>query len=337
MLSVYNLWLNQGSPLWPFFVDKPTVDFSAKSKYCHYAVLSEGFLLLSGSREVVKKFENEKTTVQWAVNATHGRPPRGFVDYRTGTLFLVEDEKGCVYSVLAWGRPDLGTSEKGTVKKYRVRERERERERSYVLCPKLFNLPAPLFLKAFGTPFEQFFDCWPEHLKQGKAHEKGAPDRCDLGGESEIYREKGYGPGRSTLRIEESEDDVQKSGIRGGGGSGGGGHLLMIFLTAGGALLLLLLVFGLYRKGCCSKKSKTVSGKSSKTAKSGKFKSSASASSKMMVASKGGGGGKAMPKSSVGGVTSSAAGKSSVSSASSKSTFSNAASKSSVSSAATPS
>lgn len=127
VLSVYNLWLNQGSPLWPFFVDKPTVDFSAKSKYCHYAVLSEGFLMLSGSREVVKKFENEKTTVQWAVNATHGRPPRGFVDYRTGTLFLVEDEKGCVYSVLAWGRPDLGTSEKGTVKKYRVREREREK------------------------------------------------------------------------------------------------------------------------------------------------------------------------------------------------------------------
>ncbi len=265
------------------------MNFKAKLDYCHYALLSGGYFRLSDDIEALKKFESEKTTVQWSKHQYDGRPPRGFVDYRTGTLYLVDDRKGCVYSVLNWGRPDLGSTGR---------------------------LPRVRNYMAFGTPFEAFFSCL--HVKPAKLGKPGKADRCDLGGDSETYRQKGYGPGRSTPLFDWDDVDSRNGGK--GGGGGGGGRLLMIFLSVGGALLLLLLVIGLYRKGyCCSKKekSKTVSGKSSKTAKSGKFKSSASASnsSKMMVASKGGGGGKAMPKSSVGGTTSSAAGKSSVSSA----------------------
>ncbi len=290
VLSIYSLWLGGEER-------KYAVDFDAKREHGYYALLSEGSLKLADERSLLAKFENEKTTVKWAANATHGRAPRGFVDYRTGTLYLVDDRKGCVYSVLNWGRPTL------------VRTHDHLKVMQYA---------------AFGTAFERFFSC--QHVKSVKSAGEEDADRCSLGGESELYRDKGFGSFRGTPFHESSEDDAQKNGgIRGGAGGGGGGggaHLLMIFLSVGGALLLLLLVIGLYRKGCCLKKEKTVSGKS-KTAKSGKFKSSATSnSSKMMVASKGGaGGGKAMPKSSVGGVTSSAAGKSSVSSAATPSDY----------------
>ena len=293
MLSIYSLWLGGEER-------KYAVDFDAKREHGYYALLSGGSLKLADERSLLAKYENEKTTVKWAANAaTHGRAPRGFVDYRTGTLYLVDDRKGCVYSVLYWGRPTL----------VRTHDHDHLKVMQYA---------------AFGTAFERFFSC--QHVKSVKSGGEEDADRCSLGGESELYRDKGFGSFRGTPFHEASEDDAQKNGGIRGGGRGGGGHLLMIFLSVGGALLLLLLVFGLYRKGCCLKKekSKTVLGKSSKTAKSGKFKSSAS--SLKMVASKGGaGGGKAMPKSSVGGGTSSAAGKSSVSSAAGKSSVSSAA------------
>ncbi|KAH9396842.1 hypothetical protein TYRP_003140, partial [Tyrophagus putrescentiae] len=158
-LLVYSLWITNHA-----------VDRSAKGHAYWATFTGDGHFRLIHSRK-----EEEKNSTVWdsLFNAssspiTFSQVPRGLVNHVDGTMFLVDDLRGCVYTILGWGRTDLA----------KKAETEGEQE---------------LTFKANGTPFERFFDCPPQYrIREGDEVMLGDelladPDRCLIRSEKSLF------------------------------------------------------------------------------------------------------------------------------------------------------
>ncbi len=156
---MYSLWITNHA-----------IDQSAKGHAYWATFTGDGHFRLIHSRK-----EEEKNSTVWdsLFNAssspiTFSQVPRGLVNHVDGTMFLVDDLRGCVYTILGWGRTDLA----------KKAETEGEHELSF---------------KANGTPFERFFDCPPQYrIREGDEVMLGDelladPDRCLIRSEKSLF------------------------------------------------------------------------------------------------------------------------------------------------------
>ncbi len=170
----------------------------------------------------------------------NSRPPFGIVKRSTGTLFLFDASKGCVYTVLGWSRPSVNDN-RGLKEKWR----------------------------AFGTPAEQFFT----GCGDAKKEDKNGPNshRCDIGGER---------PSAEEIKEVEDASGDQNYGREvaraGAGKSGRNSGFLKYLLISGGVLLVAVVVIGVFKINC----SKSSTGKKSITSKGLKKGKSSFSSSK---------------------------------------------------------
>lgn len=154
---MYSLWITNHA-----------VDRSAKGHAYWATFTGDGhFRLIHGRKE------EEKNSTVWdsLFNAssspiTFSQVPRGLVNHVDGTMFLVDDLRGCVYTILGWGRTDLA----------KKAETEGEQE---------------LTFKANGTPFERFFDCPPQYRIRESDETLNElladPDRCLIRSEKSLF------------------------------------------------------------------------------------------------------------------------------------------------------
>ena len=163
----------------------------------------------------------------------NSRPPFGIVKRSTGTLFLFDASKGCVYTVLGWSRPSVNEG-RGLKEKWR----------------------------AFGTPAEQFFNCGDNAKEEGG--EKNGPNshRCDIGGERPSAEE--------IKEVEDASGDQNYGREVARAGAGKSSGFLKYLLISGGVLLVaVVVVVGVFKMNC-SKGGKSGGKKFSKSLKKGK-------------------------------------------------------------------
>lgn len=131
---MYNLNLGTGES---FQFKRPKPEGTSR----YFLTFSEGFMYLH---------YNESDSLN--SSATFKRsPPSGIVKESTGTLFLFDNEQGCVYTVLCFHQPDF-------VEEYEKNQQEMK-------------------YRAFGTPFETFFSCDESFQSDGDLD----PERCTIG------------------------------------------------------------------------------------------------------------------------------------------------------------
>lgn len=130
---MYNLNLGTGNS-YQFYCPEP----SGTSRY--FLSFNDGFMYLH-----YNKSDSLNNSISFS------KPPLGIVQESTGTLFLFDDEKGCVYTVLKFNNPDL--------------EEEFSKHNKQ------------LKFQSWGTSFEKFFDCYETFYSVEELN----PERCSFG------------------------------------------------------------------------------------------------------------------------------------------------------------